>query len=54
MADAKKILEEMGHTYNLKTVRFIGFVLAKLLRQLYQGVAISNQGVLKVVTFILY
>lgn len=40
----------MGHTYSLSTVRFIGYVLAKLLRQLYQGVAINNPGILKVLS----
>ncbi len=38
----------MGHTYNLGTIRVIGFFLAKLLRNLYQGVAINNCAVLKV------
>lgn len=50
VAEAKSILEDMGHTYNLNTVRFIGFFLAKLLRQLYQGIAINNNGILKVMT----
>ena len=48
VAQAKSILEEMGHTYNLSTVRVIGYFLSKLMRQLYQGVAINNRGVLKV------
>ena len=48
VAQAKGILEEMGHTYNLSTVRVIGYFLSKLMRQLYQGVAINNRGVLKV------
>ncbi|XP_046442213.1 dihydroxyacetone phosphate acyltransferase-like isoform X2 [Daphnia pulex] len=43
----KTILEEMGHTYSLGTIRVIGFFLAKLLRNLYQGVAINNSAVLK-------
>jgi hypothetical protein len=48
VAQIKTILEEMGHTYKLGTIRVIGFFLAKLLRNLYQGVAINNCGVLKV------
>lgn len=47
-AQVKTILEEMGHTYNLSTVRILGFFLAKLLRNLYQGVAINNNGFFKV------
>ncbi|KAK4003010.1 dihydroxyacetone phosphate acyltransferase isoform X1 [Daphnia magna] len=47
VAQIKTILEDMGHTYKFSTVRVIGFFLAKLLRNLYQGVAINNDGVLK-------
>ncbi|XP_059350786.1 dihydroxyacetone phosphate acyltransferase-like [Daphnia carinata] len=47
VAQIKTILEDMGHTYKFSTVRLIGFFLAKLLRNLYQGVAINNAGVLK-------
>lgn len=48
IAQAKSILEEMGHTYSFGTVRVLGYFLSKLMRQLYQGVAINNHGVLKV------
>jgi hypothetical protein len=44
----------MGHTYSLGTIRVIGFFLAKLLRNLYQGVAINNSAVLKVKKLIFY
>jgi len=46
--EARKILQEMGHTFDLKTVRMLGFVLAKLLRQLYQGVMVNQPGIIKV------
>lgn len=46
--EAEKILKEMGHTFNLKTVRMIGFFLAKLLRQLYLGCLVNHSGILKV------
>ena len=42
------ILKEMGHNFQLSTVRVLAWFLAKLLRQLYQGLLINKDGIAKV------
>lgn len=46
-AEAISILEEMGHNYQLRTVRGFGFVLSKLMKQLYTGVYVNEDGIAK-------
>lgn len=45
--DAKTILEEMGHNQQLRTVRGFGYVLSKLMKQLYTGIYVNEEGIEK-------
>lgn len=49
---AQEILTEMGHNQNLSSVRFVGYFLAKVLKQLYSHVYVSSSGIEKVKDFI--
>ena len=48
LAEAEQILVEMGNTYKLSTIRFLGLFFAKLIRRLYKGLTINRSGVDKV------
>jgi glycerone phosphate O-acyltransferase len=36
--EATKILDEMGHSYNLKVVRFLGYLLMKVFKRIYKHI----------------
>lgn len=41
---AKLILEEMSHRLNLTTVRFLGFIFAKIFNQVYEHIYVDRRG----------
>ena len=45
MEKAKIILEEMSHRLNLRTVRFLGFIFAKIFNQVFEHIYIDREGI---------
>lgn len=41
---AKNILSQMSHRLNMRSVRFLAFIFAKILNQLYENIYIDQQG----------
>lgn len=41
---AKAILHQMSHRLNMRSVRFLAFIFAKILNQLYENIYIDRQG----------
>ena len=37
-AEASKILDEMGHNFDLKVVRFLGYILMKVFKRIYNNI----------------
>lgn len=43
--EARTILEQMGHEFTMKAVRFFGFVLSKTWKRIYQGIYVNQEGI---------
>lgn len=41
---AKKILDEMSHRLNMRTVRFLGFIFAKIFNQMFEHIYVDRRG----------
>ncbi|CAG2184053.1 unnamed protein product, partial [Oppiella nova] len=39
----ERILTEMSHTFSLRTVRFVGYFLTKIMKSIYKSVFVDNQ-----------
>lgn len=48
--EAMEILDEMGHSMQLGTVRFFAFTLSKIFKQLFQRVCVNEEGMQRVST----
>jgi len=42
---AKSILQQMSHQLNMRSVRFLAFIFAKILNQLYENIYIDRKGI---------
>lgn len=42
---AKSILDEMSHRLNMRTVRFLGFIFAKIFNQVFDHIYVDRQGI---------
>ena len=48
MAEAKDIVEEMGHAFSMKNIRMLGYLFPKVYRRLYEHIYVNREGVDKV------
>ena len=48
MAEAKDIVEEMGHAFTMKNIRMLGYMFPKVYRRLYEHIYVNREGVDKV------
>lgn len=46
--DASFIIDEIAHTFNIKTIRLMAFALIKIIKQLFQNVMVNREGVKQV------
>ncbi|UYV74827.1 hypothetical protein LAZ67_12001149 [Cordylochernes scorpioides] len=46
--EVKKILREMSHNFQMTSVRFTGYLLAKVMKRIYNGIYVNIQGIEKV------
>jgi 1-acyl-sn-glycerol-3-phosphate acyltransferase len=44
-AQAKNILHQMSHRLNMRSVRFLAFIFAKILNQVYENIYIDQKGI---------
>ena len=49
------MLDDMGHTFTLKSIRFMAYLLRKVFRNIYAGIKVNMDGLNKVFcsTFVL-
>ena len=45
---AKYIVDEIAHTFNLKTIRFMAFALSKIVKRLFKHLFVNRNGIEKV------
>ena len=45
---ANQIIDEIAHTFNLRTIRFMAFALSKIVKRLFKHVFINRTGIEKV------
>ena len=48
LQEVKNILEDVGHTFSLKNVRCVGYILRKVFRNIYEGIKVNMTGLEKV------
>jgi len=44
---AKYIVDEIAHTFNLKTIRFMAFALSKIVKRLFKHLFVNGSGIQK-------
>ena len=47
-ADVRAMLDDMGHTFTLKSIRFMAYLLRKVFRNIYTGIKVNMDGLNKV------
>ncbi|CAJ0582591.1 unnamed protein product, partial [Mesorhabditis spiculigera] len=47
-AEAKEILDTMGHDFNLRAVRIIGYMVAKVIRRIFDGIYVNFEDLQKI------
>ena len=45
---AKEIVDEIAHTFSLRTIRFMAFMLSKIVKRLFRHVYVNRSGIEKV------
>lgn len=45
---ANEIIDEIAHTFNLRTIRFMAFAVTKIVKRLFKHVFINRSGIEKV------
>lgn len=46
--EVKKILDDIGHSFTLKSIRFVAYILRKVFRNIYTGIKVNMDGLKKV------
>ena len=45
---ANEIVDEIAHTFNLRTIRFMAFALSKIVKKLFRHVYVNRNGIKEV------
>jgi len=48
LQEAATIIDEIAHTFSLKTIRVMAFALIKIFKQLFQRVLVNKEGIKQV------
>lgn len=54
LQDASAIIDEIAHTFSIKTIRVMAFALIKIIKQLFQNVMVNKEGVEQVFSILSY